>query len=93
MMNFGFFFCLVWLRNSHAMGLGTLVGVVLDFSCGEWFLWLLLVFVGGNCMKMLPGDCAHCPLRKIAYFMQIKKRVCTRKSGSAAQQKTGCKFG
>ena len=35
---FWFCFCLVWLRNGRAMGVGNLVGVVLDFSCGEWFL-------------------------------------------------------
>jgi len=34
---------LVWLRNGRAMGAGSLVGVVADFSCGERFLWLLLV--------------------------------------------------
>ena len=72
MMNFGFF-CLVWLRNGRAMGVGSLVGVLADFSCGERFLWLLLVVVGGNCMNMSPRDRAHCPLREIAYFMHIKK--------------------
>ena len=55
------------------MGAGSLVGVVADFSCGERFLWLLLVVVGGNCMNMSPGNRAHCPLREIAYFMRIKK--------------------
>ena len=81
---FWFFFCLVWLRNGHAMGVGSLVGVVADFSCCERFLWLLLVVVGGNCMKMLPGDCAHCPLRKISYFMHIKK------AGVRAEKRVRC---
>ena len=81
---FWFFFCLVWLRNGRAMGVGSLVGVVADFSCCEQFLWLLLVVVGGNCMKMLPGDCAHCPLCKIAYFMHIKK------AGVRAEKRVRC---
>lgn len=41
-------------------------------------------------MKFLE-ERAHRPQGDFAYFMHIKKkRVCTRKSGSAAQQKTGC---
>ena len=81
---FWFFFCLVWLRNSRAMGLGNLVGVVSGFSCGERFLWFLLVFVGGNCMKILPGDRVHCLLREFYYFMHIKK------AGVRAEKRVCC---